>query len=254
MMGNQHQSLGIKQVIKLQWLEYTVGLVMDGLSPNDIRIKLHGYIEQEMSKGFEGGRSQHSIGFVVNIMMRVWVSPEPEFIELRDASCYLLQNNPDSGFITHWGMISVAYPFWFNVASQVGRLLTLQTKVSQKQIIARLIEQYGDRQTVSRYARYVIRSLVAWGVIKDSPDKGCYVKAAPLVIKDVTTVSTLYESAIVVSQKKQMPLGLLVSCPAWFPFKLPHVTGHHLTTHNSRLEVIRYGLDDEMVRIKDGGR
>ena len=62
----------------------------------------------------------------------------------------------------HSAILSAAYPFWFNVATQTGRLLKLQEQITQHQIFNRLKEQYGDRETVSRNARYTIRSFVAW--------------------------------------------------------------------------------------------
>ncbi len=45
--------------------------------------------------------------------------------------------------------------------------MALQDQVTQTQTVNHLKELYGDRQTVSRYARCVIRSFIAWGALKD---------------------------------------------------------------------------------------
>jgi len=79
--------------------------------------------------------------------MKIWVSPDPGLIPFRDASLAFLREHPSMALVVHWGMISAIYPFWFNVARQTGRLLALQDQVTQTQIINRLKEQYGDRQT-----------------------------------------------------------------------------------------------------------
>ena len=149
----------------------------------------------------------------------------------------------------HWGMISAVYPFWLNVARQTGRLLALQDQVTQTQIINRLKEQYGDRQTVSRYGRFVIRSFVAWGALKDSEAKGCYEKVAPVSIIDPDLSILMFESALLASLEAKGTLGLLLNNPALFPFQLPAMTGDFVSQHSDRIDVVRYGLDDELLRL-----
>ena len=144
------------------------------------------------------------------------------------------------GMAVHWGMISAVYPFWFNVVRQIGRLLALQDQVTQTQIINRLKEQYGDRQTGSRYARFVIRSFVALGVLKDSKAKGCYEKAAPVSIADANLAIPEAKSAS----------GLLLNNPAFSPFQHPVMTGDFVSQRSDRTDVVRYGLDDELLKLK----
>ena len=173
MRSTRHESIGIKQVIRFEWMQKTANLLMAGLDAKTIRQELHEFLADRKGNGSEGTRSNQTRTFVVNNLMKIWVSPDPELIPFRDALLAFLRKNPSMALAVHWGMISVVYPFWFNVARQIGRLLTLQDQLTQTQIINRLKEQYGDRQTVSRYARFVIRSFVAWEVLKDSQIKGC---------------------------------------------------------------------------------
>ena len=150
----------------------------------------------------------------------------------------------------HWGMISAVYPFRFNVARQTGRLLALQDQATQTQIINRLKEQYGDRQTVSRYAQFVIRSFVAWGALKDSEAKGCYEKAVPVSIAEPNLAILMIESALLATPEAKSALGLLLNNPAFFPFQLPVMTGDFASQRSGRIDVIRYGLDDELLKLK----
>ena len=43
---------------------------------------------------------------------------------------------------------------------------------------------------------------------------------------------------------------LLLNNPAFFPFRLPMMTGDFVSLHNDRIEMVRYGLDDELLKLK----
>ncbi|WP_303674808.1 hypothetical protein [Vampirovibrio chlorellavorus] len=249
-MGKRHDSIGIKQAIRLEWMQKAANLILAGLDTKAIRQELHEFLAERKGNGSEGERSDQTRTFVVNSLMKIWAAPEQELLPFRDASLAFLQEHPSMALAVHWGMISAVYPFWFNVARQTGRLLALQDQVTQTQIINRLKEQYGDRQTVSRYARFVIRSFVAWGFLKDSKAKGCYEKANLVCITDVKMAILMLESAIMATPESKCSLGLLLNNPAFFPFQLPVMTGDLVSQCSERIDVVRYGLDDEFLTLK----
>lgn len=250
-MGKRHESIGIKQTIHFEWMQKASNLLMVGLDAKTIRQELHEFIADRKGNGSEGERSEQTRTFVVNNLMKIWCSPDPELILFRDASLAFLRKNPSMALAVHWGMISASYPFWFNVARQIGRLLALQNQVTQTQIINRLKEQYGDRQTVSRYARFVIRSFVAWRVLNDSEAKGCYEKAAPVGIADPNLAILMFESALLATPEAKGAWLLLLNNPAFFPFQLPVITGDFVAQRSDRIDVVRYGLDDELLKLKE---
>ncbi|EIU7179269.1 hypothetical protein ISE59_09985 [Pseudomonas aeruginosa] len=249
-MGKRHEAIGIKQVIRFEWMQKAANLLLAGLDAKTIRHELHESFADRKGNGSEGERSDQTRTFVVNNLMKIWVAPDPELIPFRDASLAFLRENPSMTLAVHWGMISAVYPFWFNVARQTGRLLALQDQVTQTQIINRLKEQYGDRQTIFRYGRYVLRSFVAWGSLKDSGAKGCYEKAAPVSIVDANLAILMLESALLATSEATGALGLLLNNPAFFPFTFPVMTGDFVSQHSERIDVVRYGLDDELLRLK----
>lgn len=250
MRSKRYEAIGIKQPIRIEWMQKASNLLLTGLDTKSIREELHEFLTDRKSDGSRGERSDQTRTFVVNNLMKIWVSPIPELIPFRDASLAFLRENPLMALAAHWGMISAAYPFWFNVARQTGRLLALQEQVNQTQIINRLKEQYGDRQTVSRSAKYVIRSFVAWRIIKDSGSKGCYEKMAPLTIVDHKIASLLFESALLAPSEAMCVMGLLLNNPALFPFQLTEMSGDFVSQRSDRIEVIRYGLNDEMLKLR----
>lgn len=249
-MNKRHEAIGIKQVIRIEWMQKTANLLLAGLDAKTIRQELHDFLTVRKGDGSEGNRSDQTRTFAVNNLMNIWVSPDPELVPFRDASLVCLRECPPMALAVHWGMISAVYPFWFNVARQAGRLLALQDQVTQTQIINRLKEQYGDRQTVSRYAKYVIRSFVAWGALKDSEAKGCYEKASPVSIAEPNLAILMFESALLATPEAKGALGLLLNNPAFFPFQLPVMTGDFVSQRSDRIDVVRYGLDDELLKLK----
>ncbi len=249
-MGKRHQAIGIKQVIRYEWMQKAADLLLAGLGTQAIRQELHDYLTDRKGSGSRGDRSEQTRRWVVANLMNIWVSPAPELVAFRDSALAFLRTHPSVGLAVHWGMIAAVYPFWFNVARQTGRLLTLQDQVTQAQIVHRLKEQYGDRSTVSRYARYVIRSFVAWGVLKDAEAKGCYEKLVPMNLADHSLVMLMFEAVLHTTPEGQGVLSLLLNHPAFFPFHLSVMTGASIAQHSDRIEVVRYGLDDEMLKMR----
>lgn len=249
-MGKRHEAIGIKQAIRFEGMQKAANLLLAGLEAKTIRQELHAFLTDRKGNGSKSERSDQTRAFVVNNLMKIWVSPVPELIPFRDASLAFLRENPSMALAVHWGMLSAVYPFWFNVARQTGRLLALQDQVTQTQIINRLKEHYGDRQTVSRCAQYIIRSFVVWGVLKDSETKGCYEKSPPIGITDSNLAILMFEAALHATHEGKGALDVLLNDPAFFPFQLPLITGDFLSQRSKNIDVIRYGLDSELLQLK----
>jgi hypothetical protein len=249
-MAKRHEAIGLKQAIRYEWAKKTADLLLAGLDEETIRQELHDYLSRRKGDGSEGDRSEESRRFSVTNLMRIWVSPDAELVVLRDAALAFLREKPALALPVHWSMICAVYPFWFNVARQTGRLLNLQDRVTQEQIINRLKEQYGDRQSVSRYGRFVVRSFVAWGILKDTKTKGCYEKGTPFVIEDNNLGVLMLEAALHAISEGKGALSLILNTPAFFPFQLPVLTGDYIGKNSERLDVERYGLDDLYIKFK----
>jgi hypothetical protein len=113
--------------------------------------------------------------------------------------------------------------------------------------VKRLKEQYGDRQTVSRYARFVVRSFVDWGILKETSVAGSYEKSEPKSFIDRDVFSLLVYSTLLALPEGKASLSLLLNNPGLFPFYLPPIQVASLPAPGGRFKVVRYGLDDELV-------
>jgi hypothetical protein len=248
-MGKKHEKLGIKQTIQKVWMDKTVQMLLAGLSEKEIRAELDEDLSTQKQSGGIGERGKKTYGMAISLLA-AWFAPEEELISFRDAALDLAGNlRPEDWVPLHWALISASYPFWFNVARQTGRLLNLQDQITQTQIFGRLKEQYGDRESVSRNARYTVRSFIAWGVLRDSGVQGCYEKTAPVSIADANLAILMFESALLATPEATSTLRLLQNNPAFFPFQLPVMTGDFVSQRSERIEVVRYGLDDELLKL-----
>jgi hypothetical protein len=249
-MGKRHDKLGIKQTIQKHWMDRVVQMMLAGMSEKEIRLELDNYLVTQKQSGGIGTRGEKTYGMAIGILAS-WFSPDKELRPFRDDALSLARKLPSNEWLPfHWAILSASYPFWFNVAKQVGRLLNLQEQITQAQIFNRTKEQYGDRETVARNARYTVRSFVAWEALKDSETKGCYEKLKPVLIDDPDLAILMLEAALYATPEGKGAMGLLLNNPAFFPYQLPVMTGDFISQHSDRINVSRYGLDDELLRLR----
>lgn len=250
-MNKRHQKLGIKQTIQRHWMDRVVQMLLAGMSEKEIRNDLDDYLSTQKQSGGTGERGKETYGMAISLLAS-WFGPDQDLIEFRNDALNLARSSSSENWLPlHWAIMSAAYPFWFNVAKQSGRLFNLQDQITQSQVFNRLKEQYGDRETVARNARYTIRSFVAWGVLNDSVTKGCYEKTPTVLIADKNVAILLIEASLQAMPEGKGALGLLLNNPAFYPFQFPAMTGDFISTQMDRIEVIRYGLDDEILKLKE---
>lgn len=251
-MSKRHDAIGIKQVVRLEWYDYALDMLLEGLKPQKIRALLDDFICERLQSGGYGERGSQTYIKAVAQIMKCWVTPDREITDFRDEVMLLSRNTrKEKRIALHWVMTIAAYPFWFHVAEQVGRLLNLQKSVTQSQIRRRCFEVMGERSTVERSMRRVIRSFVAWNVLKDAETKGCYEKAAQQNITDPNLAILMFESALLAIPGAKGTLGLFLNHPAFFPFQLPVMTGDFVSQHSDRIDVVRFGLDEEMLYLRN---
>lgn len=53
-MSNRHQKIGFKQIVRLEWMDRTLSLVLAGLSEKEIRSNLEEYLSTQRQSGGEG--------------------------------------------------------------------------------------------------------------------------------------------------------------------------------------------------------
>lgn len=256
-MSRHANQIGFSQRVRLEWLEQTANLILAGNDKSAVNDALQELLKDRVSIGGQAERGNREK--IITILLKVWLNVPSELDPLRVGGLELLKRLPRMDRIAvHWGMVMAVYPFWAGVASHVGRLLKLQGSVAAAHVQRRIQEQYGERETVSRAARRVLRSYVDWGVLSETGTKGVYSQGVPLAIDDHPLIAWLVEASLHARANGSAPLKNLVESPSLFPFRLKRIAAEGLLAASPRLDLLRHGLDDDLVMlrkqtIKQGG-
>jgi hypothetical protein len=248
-MNKRQNQIGFSQRIRLEWLQYTANLILSGNDKGAVNSSLQELLKDKVSVGGKAARGNKEK--VITILMKIWLNVPGELESVRDEGLELLKSLPRKDQIAaHWGMSMAAYPFWAAVAANTGRLLRLQGTAAAAQVQRRVREQYGERETVSRAARRVIRSFVDWGVLSETEEKGIYSQGPTCSIDDPRLISWLIEASLYARSNGSAAIKDLLDSPSIFPFRLMHVSAEHLDSISPRLDLLRHGLDDDLVMLR----
>jgi hypothetical protein len=240
--------IGYNRTVKLRWLDETVDLLLGGESEAAISDTLRQRLGDQLSVGSQAVRGSREK--TITLLLKTWVRVPSRIEGLRDDAIRELGHVRRSERLPfHWGMTMAAYPFWRVVADVTGRLLRLQACASASEVQRRVRELYGERETVSRSARYVLRAFADWGVVVETDTKGRYVGQNPMNIDDPPVATWLLEATMFAGETSSTDFRSLANSPALFPFQLTRITPDALTV-SRRLEVVRHGVGDDLVLLR----
>jgi hypothetical protein len=163
--------------------------------------------------------------------MKIWANIPDELRSFHREGLDLIATLPPQEHLAvQWCMTMSVYPFWAGVSNHVGRLLRLQGTVVANQVQRRLREQYGDRETVSRRVRYVLRSFVDWEVLRETAEKGIYSTGDVLPIHNVKLIAWMTEAVVRSREGGSATMKDLLTGPSIFPFQLDHCSADQVVS------------------------
>jgi hypothetical protein len=248
-MNSRINQIGFSQRVRLEWVARAANLVLAGNDLATINEMLQTLLKDKVSIGGEAKRGNREK--IITILLKIWQKVPAKLEALRLEGLDLLKRLPSEDHLAvHWGMVMAVYPFWAAVAGQVGRLLKLQGTVAAAQVQRRIRELYGERDTVSRAARRVLRSYLDWGVLQETGRKGIYTTGKSIAVEDSRLNAWLVEASLQARDNGSAPLKDLLDSPSLFPFQLKPMPAESLLTLSSRLDILRHGLDDDLVLLR----
>jgi len=222
----QNLSVGFDRRIRLAWLDRTAEIVGEALhatrpgeSPDPaalsaVRAALHRALAGEI----QGTDARHK---TVNILTRIWLRVPKAHCAMRDEALSLWSQVPDAGRLwLHWGMALLAYPFFRDVVTTVGRLLRSQDRFTLAQVQRELVARWGERTTLDYAARGVISSLVDWGVLTLGDGRGIYQGTSTRISPHPELSVWLIEATLRSFSDTTLYLYSLLYFPSLFPFQL----------------------------------
>jgi hypothetical protein len=244
---NRRASIGFDRRIEIEWLDAAAAQAAAGAAPEEMRTYLWNLLD-----GVVGGNTSNSArGKTVTVLNHIWGNVPSRAASLRHrATLQLAECHADERLALHWAMMVGTYPIFTDVASAAGRLLTLQGSFTLAHLTRRLVSSWGERSTLARATQRIIRSMVQWGALQDTPTPGTYegFKRRRAIGSDVGTL--LIEALLVDAKKASIPFDQLIRHPTLFPFDVQVVTEH--IRRSPQFRVHREGLDSDFVELQRG--
>ena len=206
--------IGFDRTIASEWLDAAIARAITGEGSEATRRFLWNFLED-----VEPGTSHNSgRGKTLTVLTRIWddVPKQAEPLKVAALKC-VAATTGGRRIAVHWAMVAGTHPFFFDVATNVGKLLKLHGHANRSQIKRRMTETWGDRSTLERTIQHVLRSMAQWGLLRKGEEPGSLVgPPQPVCIND--DVGQLLLHAVILGYGRGLPYPQLVDHPALFPF------------------------------------
>ena len=236
--------VGFSQRIRLEWLQYTANLVLAENSRDAIIVALDERLAETLSVGSQVERgNRHK---AITILTKVWMAVPPQLEALRDDGLdFLRHSDANDRTLVHWCMCMAVYPFFGTVAAVTGRVLRLQGKVGAAQVQRRLREQLGERDTVARAARRILRLFVDWGVLLETGRPGLYRNAPKRAVNDPNLAVWVARAVLAAQRQQPQSVDPILRGPHLFPFEVALPSLRDLEACDA-IKVTRQGGDQDI--------
>jgi hypothetical protein len=233
--------VGISQKIKRAWLDVVLDKFVQTTDEKEVRAFLNEYLRKELP-GTES-RAKAS-----GIVLRIWSGVDRQHVSLQHRAVGLMPRISGQERIwLHWGMATLAYPFFRDLSEVVGRLLALQDDFTTMQVQARMLTAWGDRTTTKEAVQKLITSLLDWEVLR-SRKQGHFFLAGKLTTGVIELQLWLLEALLRATAAEEVEVHQLLRLPESFPFKFTASLGD--LRKSEGFNIHRQGLDMDMVVVR----
>ena len=227
------RTIGLDRELKLRWMDVGAGLAQVERDKLNLRARLMEALAADIPAYYVRVKT-------CTVLIRTWWMVPAEQVELRERAFDLLKTvAPGQRLATHWGMLLLAYPFFREVVSAIGRAAAMQETVNRGQASRKIIETWGERTTVKRSILRVFQTLTGWNILVSSNGTQDTFRTAPSqLISDVSLALWMAE-VIIHARGTAVSFSVLAQPPEYFPFRLGLTLAD--ITQSGRFETFREG-------------
>lgn len=233
--------IGFDKTIEFIWLEKTAELCCEK-DLNKIRKILNDLVEHKHS-GKESRRK------ILTILKKIWIIIPNEYIDIRNKALEILTTcEKNERLMIHWGMCLLAYDFFVDTTSIVGRLLKINGTIFVDQIYRRIIESRGEKTTLKYAVQRLISTLYLWNILDKGEKKGQYSIKNKKIISNEKVKEWIVEVCIKINNKDFIFADSIYNLPFLFPFDLNINLSKFY--ESEKLEITKQGLNNTLISLK----
>lgn len=202
--------IGLSRSIKLEWLNKTVELVLEGKDETQIKDELNEYLSFEI-------KSPTNLRKTREILMNIWVRNPDELSALKQQALEAYKDEKSNKLALHWSMMLVAYPVFSDVCALIGKLTNIQDTFAASWLKEKLFEMWGERTTLFHSSDKILQTLKQIGAIENEKVGVYRIKKYP--VTDVKTIQVLLLAILHLRKRAYYEIAELSSVPQAFPFE-----------------------------------
>lgn len=201
--------VGLSRPIKLEWLNKTVDLLMEGMDALQIKDELNEYLSFEI-------KSSINIRKTREILKAIWVNTPDELVSLKQNAFEAYKNKNEDRLAAHWCMLLVTYPVFSDVCSLIGKLTNIQDTFTTTWLKEKLYEVWGERETLLHSCDKILQTLKFMGVIENEK-VGVY-RIKKYKVESKKSIEVLLTAMLHLKEKAYYEISELSCVPKLFPF------------------------------------
>lgn len=202
--------IGLSRPIKLEWLNKTAELVLEGKDETQIKDELNEYLSFEIKSAINLRKTRE-------ILMTIWVRTPEELSTLKQLALEAYKDEKSNKLALHWSMMLVAYPVFCDVCALIGKLTNIQDTFTTSWLKEKLFEMWGERTTLFHSSDKILQTLKLIGAIENEKVGVYRIKKYP--VTDSKTIQVLLLAILSLKEKAYYEVVELSSVPQTFPFE-----------------------------------
>lgn len=198
--------------VEVFWLNQTALWAAEGLTKPEINDKINLMLSSQINCKVNLGKTR-------NQLTSLWVdSDELIKADFTETAVNLVHEYEELPLALHFGLLVAKKKFFADVVRFIGRHSKLNEYFTYAQAQKKVVELYGDTETVKRSLRSVLKTLVELGFIQRSDNRN-YVVAKQKLSVPKNLKNWLLSAVLYSENARSRTLSDLLDDAVWFPFE-----------------------------------